>query len=169
MSDRQHRFLDWLDRTVTWTGIPALAAGTPRRRHLRWLPLMAVGCASAGLAWCLLHAWGRSYWIGYVLIMIGFSVGNLMPIWGPLRRFNERADEFERAQRRDSFLFGLAVVAAAGFAGVWLTAGLLAAHRWPASVAQQELMALGFYMMALFSAVPTLHASWRTRPFSDED
>lgn len=36
-------------------------------------------------------------------------------------------------------------------------------------VAQQELTALAFYMMALFSAAPTLHASWRTRPFNDED
>lgn len=169
MRDLQHRFLEWLDRSVEWTGIPALAAGEPRRRHLRWFPLIALGCASAGFAWCLLHAWGRSYWIGYALIMIGFCLANLMPIWGPLRRFNERADEFEQSQRRDSFLVGLAAVAVAGFAGVWLTAGLLAANTWPASVAQQELMALGFYMMALFSAVPTLHASWRTQPLVDED
>jgi hypothetical protein len=46
--------------------------------------------------------------------------------------------------------------------------GLLAMQLWSALVAQQELTALAFYMMALFSAVPTLHASWHTRPLNDE-
>ncbi|MEH3121845.1 MAG: hypothetical protein PGN16_07665 [Sphingomonas phyllosphaerae] len=168
MSDRQHRFFVWLDRSVLWTGVPAMAAGTQRRRQLRWPPLLALFLASAGLVWCVLYP-NRSYWLGYALIMFGFFIANLMPIWGPLRRFNERADEFERQQRRDSLLAGLAAVATAGFVGVWLTIGMLALHRWSAVVAQQELTALAFYMMALFSAVPTLHASWRTRPFDDED
>lgn len=168
MSDRQHRFLAWLDRSVMWTGVPAMAAGTQRKRHLRWPPLIALVVASAGLLWCFMHP-GASNWIGYALIMSGFFIANLMPIWGPLRRFTERADEFERQQRRDSLLVGLAAVAAAGFGGVWLTVGLLAMQAWPAPVAQQALTALAFYMMALFSAVPTLHASWRTRPLSDEE
>jgi hypothetical protein len=59
-------------------------------------------------------------------------------------------------------------VAVAGFAGIWLTVGLLAMQVWSALVTQQELTALAFYMMALFSAVPTLHASWHTRPLNDE-
>lgn len=168
MSDRQHRFLAWLDRSVMWTGVPALATETPRRRHLRWLPLIALLVSSAGLLWCLLHA-GRSYWLGYTLIMVGFFIANLMPIWGPLRRFTERADEFERQQRRDSLLVGLAAVAVAGIGGIWLTVGMLATELWSAPVAQQELTALAFYMMALFSAVPTLHASWRTRPLGEEE
>ena len=166
MNDRQHRFLSWLDRSVAWTGVPAMVAGTQRKRHLRWPPLLALAIASAGLLWCLLHE--ARYWIGYALIIVGFFLANLMPIFGPLRRFEERADEFERQQRRDAFLVGLAAVAVTGFLGVWLTAGLLAMHRWSAPVAQQELTALAFYMMALFSAVPTLHASWRTRPLSDD-
>lgn len=168
MSDRQHRFLTWLDRSVMWTGVPAMAARTPRKRHLRWLPLLALVVAGVGLLWCVLRP-GRSYWIGYALIMIGFFIANLLPIWGPLRRFNERADEFERQQRRDSFLVGLAAVAAAGFGGMWLTIGLLAMEVWSAPVTQRELTAFAFYMMALFCAVPTLHASWRTRPFNDDE
>ncbi|MBW4329708.1 hypothetical protein KY084_02310 [Stakelama sp. CBK3Z-3] len=168
MNDRRHRFLLWLDRSVEWTGIPSLAEGTPRRRHLRWLPLLALLLASIGLTWCAMHS-GRDYWIGYSLIMAGFFIANLMPIWGPLRRLNERADEYERKQRRDSFMVGLATTTAAGFAGIWLTVGLLAMQIWSASAAQQELMALGFYMMALFSAVPTLYASWRTRPITEEE
>ena len=151
-----------------WTGVPALATETPRRRHLRWLPLIALLVSSAGLLWCLLHA-GRSYWLGYTLIMVGFFIANLMPIWGPLRRFSERADEFERQQRRDSLLVGLAAVAVAGIGGIWLTVGMLATELWSAPVAQQELTALAFYMMALFSAVPTLHASWRTRPLGEDE
>jgi len=168
MSNRQHRFLTWLDRSVMWTGVPAIAAGTQRQRHLRWPPLLALLVASAGLLWCILRL-GRSYWIGYSLIMVGFFVAMLMPNWGPLRRFSERADEFDRQQRRDSFLVGFATVAVAAFAGIWLTVGLLAMQVWSTLVAQQELTALAFYMMALFSAVPTLHASWRTRPFNDEE
>lgn len=167
MSDRQHRFLAWLDRLVAWTGVPAMTARTPRKRHLRWQPLAALVVASAGLLWCVLRP-DRSYWIGYALIMVGFFIANLMPIWGPLRHFSERADEFEREQRRDSFLVGLGTVAVAAFAGIWLTVGLLAMQVWSALVAQQELTALAFYMMALFSGVPTLHASWRTRPLNDE-
>jgi len=168
MSDRQHRFLAWLDRSVAWTGVPAMTARTPRKRHLRWPPLVALVVASAGILWCVLHP-DRNYWIGYALIMVGFFIANLMPIWGPLRHFSERADEFERQQRRDSFLVGLATVAAAAFAGIWLTVGLLAMQVWSTLVARQELTALAFYMMALFSAVPTLHASWHTRPLNDED
>lgn len=168
MNDRQHRLLAWLDRSVMWTGAPAMAAGTQRKRHLRWPPLLALALASTGLLWCLLQP-GRRYWIGYALIMVGFFIANLMPIWGPLRRFSERADEYERQQRRDSFLVGLAAVTAVGFAGIWVTIGMLAMQVWPAIVAQQELTALAFYMMALFSAVPTLHASWRTRPLGDEE
>lgn len=147
-----------------------MAAGTQRKRHLRWLPLVALVVASAGLLWCLLNpAPDRSYWIGYALIVAGFSIANFMPIWGPLRGLGERADEFERQQRRDSFLVGLATVAVAAFAGIWLTVGLLAMQVWSPRAAQMELVALAFYMMALFSAVPTLHASWRTRPLRDED
>ncbi|SEM81263.1 hypothetical protein SAMN05192583_1334 [Sphingomonas gellani] len=168
MSDRQQRFLAWLDGLVMWTGVPAMAAGTPRRRHLRWPPLLALMAASAGLIWCLVRP-DRSYWVGYALIMLGFFIANLMPIWGPLRRFNERADEFERQQRRESLLVALAAVAAAAFAGIWLTVSMLALELWSARVAQQELTALTFYMMTLFSAVPTLHASWRTRPLGSEE
>ncbi|MGI4732697.1 MAG: hypothetical protein ACRYFW_13265 [Janthinobacterium lividum] len=168
MSDRQHRFLVWLDRSVAWTGVPAMASATQRKRHLRWPPLLALGLASAGLIWCFWHP-GPGYWIGYALIMLGFLIANLMPIWGPLRRFGERADEFERQQRRDSFLVGLTAVTVAAYVGVWITVGMMAMQVWPALVAQQELMALAFYMMALFSAVPTLHASWHTRPLGDED
>jgi hypothetical protein len=78
-----------------------MAAKTQRKRHLRCPPVVALVVASAGLFWFVLNP-DRSYWIGYALI------------WGPLRRFSERADEFERQQRRDSFLVGLATVAVAG-------------------------------------------------------
>jgi hypothetical protein len=168
MTDRQHRLFAWLDRSVTWTGVPAMAAGTQRKRHLRWLPLLSLSVSSIGLLWCLLHP-GRNYWSGYAMIIAGLFIANLMPIWGPLRRFAERADEFERQLRRDSLLVGLASVAGAGFVGVWLTVAMLAMQVWPAPVAQQELTGLAFYMMSLFSAVPTLHASWTTKPLRDDD
>ena len=168
MSDRQQRFLAWLDHMVMWTGVPAMAAGTQRQRHLRWPPVLALIVATAGLGWCWTHP-GAGYWIGYSLVMLGFVMASLMQIWGPLRRFSERADEFERGQRRDSFLIGLAAVAVVAFAGIWLTVGLMASAIWPARVAQQELTALAFYMMTLFGAVPRLHASWRTQPLGDDD
>ncbi|MEI5688887.1 hypothetical protein [Sphingomonas kyungheensis] len=168
MSDRQHRFLAWLDRSVMWTGVPAMAAGTQRKRHLRWPPVVALVLASGGLIWCVTNP-AHDVFIGSVLIIVGFSIANLMPIWGPLRRFSERADEFERQQRRDSLLVGLTTVALAGFVGIWLTVSLMAMQIWSAAVAQQELISFAFYMMALFGAVPTLHASWHTRPLADED
>jgi hypothetical protein len=167
MSDRNDRFLAWLDWSVTWTGLPSMIEGTQHKRHLRWLPLFALAIASAGLLFCLLNP-DRSYWIGYALIMIGMSIAMLLPIWGPLRRIGEHADEFERQQRRDSYLVGLATVAVAGLAGISLTVGLLAMQVWSARVAQLELTALALYMMVLFFAVPTLHASWRTQPLNEE-
>jgi hypothetical protein len=55
MSNRQHRFLAWLDQSAMWTGVPAMAAGTQRKRHLRWPPGVALVVASAGLLWCILN------------------------------------------------------------------------------------------------------------------
>jgi hypothetical protein len=55
-----------------------MAAGTQRKRHLRWPPVVALVVASAGLFWCVLNP-DRSYWIGYALIMVGFFIAN--PGW----------------------------------------------------------------------------------------
>lgn len=162
MIDRQHRFLASLDGLVNWTGLPDLAMATPRKRTLRWTPILALAIASAGLIRCLVES-DANYWSGYAIIMVGFFIATLMPTFGPLNRFNEPIDETQRQLRRDSFLVGLAAVTVAAFAGIWLTIGELAAHAWSTDTAQRELMALAFYMIALFAAVPTLHASWRKR------
>jgi hypothetical protein len=56
----------------------------------------------------------------------------------------------------------------AAFAGIWLVIGLALIGDWPRSAVLDQLRSLGFYLMTLHLAVPTLHASWATRPVDDD-
>lgn len=168
MNDRRYRFFAWLDRLAEWTGMPALAEQRQRRRRMRWLPLAVLGMASVGLAFSLTHA-GRDFWIGYALVFVASQIAIIAPTWGPLRSVFEQSDEFERAQRQAAMLVGLVAAVAAGMAGMLITAMLIVFDIWPAEVAALKLIVFAFYILTLISAVPTLYASWRTRPIPDED
>lgn len=72
--------IEYLDAGARWTGIPAMAEGHPRRRPMRWLSMVALAMAMAGFLATFGHT---KSWIGYAILMLGFGVGNFMPIWAP--------------------------------------------------------------------------------------
>ena len=168
MTKFNQRFFARLDAAAEHTGVPAIARGQTRRRHLRWVPIVALALASAGMLTGLarielVHA-------GYALIMLGFAIAILLPIFGPLKPWGspERVDEFDRALRGRAMLAGFAAVSMAAFAGIWLVIGLALVGDWSRLAILDQLRSLGFYLITLHSAVPTLHASWATRPVDDD-
>jgi hypothetical protein len=167
MSSFNERFFARLDSAAEHTGIPALTRGTPRRRHLRWVPIVAIAAASAGMLTGLFRI--DLVNLGYALIMLGFAIAVMLPIFGPLKPWAsaERVDEFDRALRTRAFLAGFAGVSMAAFAGIWLVVGLALVGDWPRLTILDQLRSLGFYLMTLHAAVPTLYASWATQPIED--
>lgn len=168
MTRPDKRLIAGLDAAAERTGIPALARGTIRRRHFRWLPIVALGLASAGMALALVRT--DLSGTGYGLIMAGFSIAVMLPILGPLKPWGtpEIVDEFDRAMRTRAFLAGFASVATAAVLGIWLLTGMALLGNWPVLTLILALLALSLYLMTLYSAVPTLHASWSTDPIGED-
>ena len=159
-----------LDASVQWTGIPALAAGTPRRRRLRWAPVVALALATAGFGMGLCG--GRIWFgLGYALQMFGFAIAAMLPIFGPLKPWGsaERADEFDRVARSRAYLATFATGSIVTMLSIWLILAATVLGDWPRERLIGALALLGFYLMTIYSAMPTLHASWTIRPIADED
>jgi hypothetical protein len=158
-----------LDDFANLTGIPALASRPPRRRPLRGLAMIALALGTLGLAIALFG--GRVLLIGDGILTIGFMLSVWLPLKGPIKpwmSFTERVDELDADIRAKAYLTALPIillVAIFGLAGLPILAWLQ--HRPPA-----EMVALGgfaaMYLIILWNAVPTLHASWREPPTDDE-
>ena len=168
MSKFNERFFARLDAAAERTGVPAMARGEQRRRQFRWVPVVALAVASAGLLTGLIRP--DLVELGNALIMLGFAIAILLPIFGPLKPWGtpERVDEFDRALRDRAMLAGFTAVSVAAFAGLWLLIGLAMVTDWPRDLLLSQLRALTFYLMTLYTAVPTLHASWAIRPIEDD-
>jgi hypothetical protein len=168
MSRFNTRFFARLDAAAERTGVPAMARGQARRRSLRWVPVVALAAASAGMIIGLVRV--ELVDAGYALIMFGFAIAILLPFFGPLKPWGtpERVDEFDRALRSRAMLAGFAAVSMAAFAGIWLIVALGLIGEWPRFTLINQLRSLGFYLATIHSAVPTLHASWATRPIEDD-
>jgi len=159
-----------LDAAANKTGIPAYAQGKPRRRHLRWLPIAAIGIATIGMVIMLGWRDFRAQWLGTSVVMLGLVLAILLPMFGPVKLWasGERLDEFDREVRRNAFLVTFACVSAVAVCGIWLMLGLAVLGNWDRSALLQILSAFTWYLMTLYSAVPTLHASWATRPIAED-
>ncbi|MFZ6874019.1 hypothetical protein ACO0LF_18325 [Undibacterium sp. Di27W] len=168
---KNNHLLARLDKMAQWTHIPDLASGNIRRRRLRFLPAAILFIGSASLALILLMP--QFYWLGYAALMLGFGVSNFLPMFGPVKQAgnpDEEADERERSLRRDAYLVAFASIGVAAFMGIWAVLGLTMVHDWPKEILMRAMMALSFYLMLLFSAVPTLYASWvLPAPLDDAD
>jgi hypothetical protein len=160
-----NRFIATLDDMSRKTGIPALVEGKSRRRLLRWTPAVALMLALAGLGLEFLLS-PRQLYLGHALLTCSFVIGVFCPIFGPVKPWGtpETVDEWDRDLRRRAFLVGFACM---GFAGLVLFCGIAAAAalgNWLASDTSFRAMGCTFFLMTLYSAVPTLYASWATRP-----
>jgi hypothetical protein len=169
MTGFNQRFFARLDAAAERTGVPAVARGNLRRRHLRWLPVVALAMAAAGLVLTIVRSDLAEF--GNAAVILGFSIGIMLPIFGPVKPWGsaERVDEFDRALRTRAFFAGFASVSVAAMLGIWVVVGaaLLTGLNGLTMVAQ--LRALGFTLMTLYAAVPTLYASWTVRPIGDEE
>ena len=158
-----------LDDSVRWTGIPDLAKSPPHRRPRRWAPLLALTLATGGLLYAIADDTGLFF--GNVLVAMGLAVAVFMPLSGPVKNWtaSEAADERERELRRTAYLVALTAVAATAFAGILLLAGLSLALGWSTYQLCFRLMVLAYYLATLYSAVPTLYASWALRPEPEDE
>lgn len=159
-----------LDDVAKLTGIPDLARRPPRRRPLRGLALIALVLGTVGMAVTLFG--GRVLLIGDGILLAGFVLSGWLPLMGPIKplmSFNERVDELDADIRAKAYLTALPIILlAAIFALVGLP--ILA---WMQPRPSAEMVALGgfaaMYLLILWNAVPTLHASWRSQPIEELD
>jgi hypothetical protein len=164
---------DYADDSVRWTGIPKYinfaAENRPRRYHLRIPPIITLSMASVGLTILLVDR--HHYWLGYSLLMLGFVIGNFLPIFGPVKPWGDsvRVDEWDRQLRHNAYFFTFAAISGVAVAGTWLLCWLALSRAWTGTDIARALSSVAFYLMALLSGLPTLYASWATRPIDDED
>jgi len=163
------RLLQGLDAAAERTGVPGLVTRIPRRRHLRWLPVVALSLASAGLGLGLIRADLLSW--GYALLLAGFALSVILPLLGPVKPWGGpgMVDEFDRAVRSRAFLVTFAGISLAAVLGIWLIVGLSLLGAWPKEILIGEISVLSLYLMTLYSAMPTLYSSWTTRPIGEDD
>ncbi len=156
-------FFERLDAMVRWTGIPALAEGKPKRRPLRWPATFALIFAVAG--YMLVLAVRGPTFLGWLGLIAGVSLGNVMRVWGPLKPFGamEPTDEWDRATRARSIAFTYMTVSVTVPAGLCLLVAFAPLAGWDMAQLSRAVLASGFLMMTIFSALPTAHASWTVR------
>jgi len=159
-----------LDDIANRTGIPALTSRPPRRRPLRGLAMIALALGTIGMTVTLFG--GRVLLVGDGILLAGFVLSGWLPLMGPIKpwmSFTERVDELDADIRAKAYLTALPIIllaAVCGLVGLPILAWLQ--QRPPA-----EMVALGgfgaMYLLILWNAIPTLHASWRRQPAEDAD
>lgn len=160
-----------LDDLARMTGLPALfarLASGRQRRHLRWLPIILLLLVSGGMASILVRP--DIYWPGYWALMLGNLIGGCLPIFGPIKPWGERkgADERERQVRRDAYFAAFATISVVAVVGLFLLIGLTLLNRWKIGTLIFDLAMFTFFLILLWEIIPTLHASWASRPIEDE-
>lgn len=168
---RENSILETLDKLTKWTKIPELVEGHVRRRRMRFFSAATLLIASIGLAIILLFT--EKYWIGYAALILSFSVGNFLPLYGPVKQAlnpHDDADERDLMLRRDAYYVTFSAICVVAILGIWLIVGLAFSREWPREILIRVLIALSFYLMCLVSTVPTLYASWAVgKPIDDDE
>ena len=178
---RSHRsILSRLDDTLRWTGIPARVADDMsadpsvdrNHRPLRWAPLWLIAFSSVLLILCLILPAKVSP--GAVVgIMTGMALsimagGVLVYTNGPLGKPACEDDEREAALRKDSFLFGLGLLAGLNCLGQPIL--LIVSHWQDWQTAQSAIVVFCALILnaTLLGTLPTLYASWNSRQLPKE-
>ena len=161
-------FVERLDDSVRWTGIPALTTGTQHRRPLRWTSLVILLLATGGIG-ATLHG-ASLYWPGQTLTMLCFGVAGFVRLLGPVKSFGtaEQVDERERAEREHAHMLGHWTTMALAIASLWIIVVVSMMASWDVLRLRNELITLTFYLMTMSAILPTLYASWRYRSLPSE-
>lgn len=155
------------DDSVRWIGIPTLAevfyhGNASPRRHLRWLPILALLLAACGTV--AFFTLGRPQISGPILFLSGLLISIGLPLLGPVKPWGSvRLDEYDREVRRSAFLFAYAC--STGFS-LFAFVAIGAAMR---EGVENRMIgnALGLaagWLLIFQGTLPTLWASWNTRP-----
>lgn len=168
MSRFNQRLFARLDAAAEYTGMPALARQDVRRRHLRWLPILALALATGGWIWGMARP--QTAWIGYGAITLGFAIAAFLPLFGPIKPWGgaRLADEFDRQVRQKAFLYGFATLSFAAIFGIWTVLGFAVLADWNRDVLLGQIANLNYLLFVIYLAVPTLQASWATRPVEED-
>lgn len=168
MSTPRKGLIARLDAAAESTGILGAGAGFPRRRHLRWLPVAPLALGIAGELLVLLRPDLDA--AALALVMAAFALAALVPIAGPIKPWGspEHVDEFDRAIRDRAYFATFAAMSGTAMVGIWLTLGITLATNAPREVLMVEMGVLGTFLFVIYFALPTLHASWATRPIEDD-
>lgn len=160
-----------LDESARWIGIPIVAEAfyggkDSQRRHLRWLPILALLLAACGTV--AFFTLGRPQITGPLLFLTGFLISIWLPLFGPVKPWGSaKLDEYDREVRRSAFLFAYAF--STGFS---LLAFVLIGAAMREGVEDRMIgNALGLaagWLLIFQGTLPTLWASWRTKPVETE-
>jgi hypothetical protein len=142
-------------------------ARTLRDRRYRWAPMAAIALGLAGFTLALAGQPGT----GTMVLMAGIAAASWLPFVGPMRvgTGGAIADEFNRALYTRAYLATLGSIAFAAFLGILLLAGFTLLHGWTRETLLAGMVALAMLLPLLWSAVPTLYASWVVEPLDDEE
>lgn len=165
-------FPERMDNLARLTGVPgmveAMSDEARPRHHLRWLSLSALALATSGLVLAL--AMPHRSMLGYSVVVTANGLAGLLPLFGPVKPWGtaKGVDERDRQLRRDAYFVAFATISAVAVVGLFILVGLTLMSHWDVWTQAIEMAVLAFYLISLWSTVPTLHASWATRPIEDE-
>lgn len=163
-----------LDKLARLTGVPQLQErfGKPRRRPLRWLPLLVIIVATA--AGGVIAILPNLQTLGIAMMALCFSLSSLVTAIGPLRPWGscELIDERDRQERSRAYLFALSGILFVSIASLLcLVAVLITTDLARERIAVFAVYA-ALYQIVLISTLPTLYVSWLSSPLrldSDDD
>jgi hypothetical protein len=160
-----------LDDLANLTGFPQWSAritDSMQHRHLRVLPIVALVTATGGLIAGFVRP--DLFLLGYMVMFIGNSIGSLLPLFGPVKPWGTTrgVDERDRQVRRDAYFVTFATISIVAVIGMLALIGVALVEDWKSVMLMGEMGLLVFYLFSLWEIVPTLHASWATRPIEDE-
>ena len=181
MKTGRKSLLAMLDDAVRWTGMPARVAqqlsGDPDRRHqpLRWRPIGPIVYACllfvVALVWpALLDDVDPGALIGVIVGFWGalFAMVPGIHANGPLGNPALEDDERQAALRKESILFCVVFLAALNVLGQPLLMILSHWQDWSMARAAAVVTTALMLNIALWSCLPTLHASWSLRQLPKE-
>jgi hypothetical protein len=163
--------LQRLDDLANLTGFPQfsarMASGT-QHRHLRVLPIVALVLTTGGLIAAFVRP--DLFWLGYVVMIIGNTIAGFLPLFGPVKPWGtiKGVDERDRQVRHDAYFVTFATMSLVAVIGLLALIGVALVEDWKSMILMGEMGMFILYLFSLWSTIPTLHASWATRPIDDE-
>lgn len=164
---RKKTSLERLDDSIMWIWPKRWLEAKNVRRHYRWSPLIPIIMGIIGLISTILH--GSMHMIGVAITAVGFVISGVYPTLGPIKyRSNiEYRDEYDIILSLKAYSFTGTTIASISGIGCFSIA-IMPIFSWDIHLISALLFQCGFLIGILYSCLPTLYASWTTKPLSAE-